>query len=391
MSASEATVYSPNQSISHGASDDINRLINQTVELFDETCTLRIRHFQTIWKQMKFGLIFHGRRSYRELYELIEDLFEIVKVQCLFPKEFGTRAAAFYLLYTLYFKQPLRPRVRIRIDYEQYQDLCQWIDECRDGQHWEIVCCWAKVLTDHAFHFVATCQPVGLENSSKSERFALPTNQSKNVKKFMKMEPLFKQDSFREIMENLQKTHERYTQMKSALNSANLDVAYSDFPSRIQNLAQNNPLEKTPQSGNILKENGLTIGQRRKKLIEQSFGIDAVDPTIVDADELLLATESKDQKKSKASKKGFKKKSVSLDPGQDLKSLAKSLAAVREDPSLLIGINDNDIVLPKSKPSAGPSSTSDSPKIKKAKKTKVKKKRKKKKDVLETDVGCDNE
>ena len=77
--------------------------------------------------------IFHGRQSYRELYEFTEDLLAYTRTLALSPYGFGNRAAAVYLLYTLYFKQPCRPKVRIRVEYEQYEDFCQWIDELRSG------------------------------------------------------------------------------------------------------------------------------------------------------------------------------------------------------------------------------------------------------------------
>ena len=41
---------------------------------------------------------------------------------------------------------------------------------------------------------------------------------------------------------------------------------------------------------------------------------------------------------------------IRVDLSQDLKSLCRSLAAVKEDPSLLSGINDEDVIMPKKKP-----------------------------------------
>ena len=102
----------------HGAKEDVSKLITSTVELFDENEELRIKHFTSVWKEMRFGLIFHGRQSYRELHEFAENLLEMVKTFCLSPQEFGTTAAALYLLYVLYFKQPLRPKVKIRLEYK---------------------------------------------------------------------------------------------------------------------------------------------------------------------------------------------------------------------------------------------------------------------------------
>lgn len=61
--------------------------------------------------------------------------------------------------------------------------------------------------------------------------------------------------------------------------------------------------------------------------------------------------ETKKQKGKGKNRFGNKKlrDKINVDHSQDLKTLARSLAAVREDPSLLIGIDDDDIVLPKKK------------------------------------------
>ena len=105
--------YNPNQPIAAGAQLDISNLIEKATALFDEFQTLRFHHFVDIWKDMKFGLIFCGRQTFRELYEFTEDLFDLVKLQALPPNMFGSRAAAIYLLYSLYFKQPARPMVSL--------------------------------------------------------------------------------------------------------------------------------------------------------------------------------------------------------------------------------------------------------------------------------------
>ena len=104
--------YNPNQPITAGAKQDICTLISKVTALFDEYQSPRFNHFIDIWKEMKFGLIFCGRQTFRELYEFTEDLFDLVKIQAMSPNNFGNRAAAIYLLYSLYFKQPTRPMVR---------------------------------------------------------------------------------------------------------------------------------------------------------------------------------------------------------------------------------------------------------------------------------------
>ena len=111
ISETEEVKFNPNQAISAGAQKDISTLIHKVTALFDEYRTPRFKHFIDIWKDMKFGLIFCGRQTFRELYEFTEDLFDLVKLQAMAQNKFSNRAAAIYLLYALYFKQPARPLV----------------------------------------------------------------------------------------------------------------------------------------------------------------------------------------------------------------------------------------------------------------------------------------
>ena len=107
-------MYTPNQHLSAGAREDITTLLQRTTILFDEYGTLRFRHFADIFQDMKFSLIFCGRTSFKELYELTDDLMVLAKQEAAAShNKTPIRAAACYLLYALYFKQPLRPKVRL--------------------------------------------------------------------------------------------------------------------------------------------------------------------------------------------------------------------------------------------------------------------------------------
>ena len=106
--------------------------------------------------------IFHGRQGFRELTEFTEDLLKIVKSYTLKHNKMGIRAAAIYLWYTLYFKQPTRPKVRLHVDKREYSDLNKFLKQCREERHWEIVYCWSKLIgkpfTNHSvrnLHFLS--------------------------------------------------------------------------------------------------------------------------------------------------------------------------------------------------------------------------------------------
>jgi len=394
-----------NWSTVKGVRDDVNLIVGQTLKLFDDTQTLRIQHFQTVWKSMKFGLIFHGRQSYRELYEFTEDLLAYTRTLALSPYGFGNRAAAVYLLYTLYFKQPCRPKVRIRVEYEQYEDFCQWIDELRSGCHWELVYCWAKMVADSAFTFVASTKPVGLEHSGRNQdRFGVNEDSRSNKKGSFpaSTEPILNIDSFSEILEKLTKAHNQYTNMKKGLQNMMGDDKYDSglsqtseyFPIAMREIFSNPKASEKQIGGNILKENGLTIGQRRQRMIDKSYGSNVIENSQEESNDIPddVDEEGEIKPKGKGIKgKGKKRKlikladqKINIDPNQDLKILAQSLAAVKEDPSLLIGMDDGDIILPKKKSGRGrppkiKSLTNDDPTAVVSRKNKVKKKIKKKK------------
>ena len=70
--------------------------------------------------------------------------------------------AALFLLYSLYFKQPCRPRVKIRLLKEELEDLLETTVMARQ-HHWDILYAWSKLFTSHAFHYVACQGQMGLE------------------------------------------------------------------------------------------------------------------------------------------------------------------------------------------------------------------------------------
>ena len=49
--------FHPNQPTMHGVREDVENFIEKTVELFDESATLRISHFTKVWQSTKFGLV----------------------------------------------------------------------------------------------------------------------------------------------------------------------------------------------------------------------------------------------------------------------------------------------------------------------------------------------
>ena len=369
------TKYYENQPTTHGLRDDIIEILTRTVELFDEDGTLRIAHFQNVWKSMKFGLvslfisiliymclksditmifqIFHGRQDYRELFEFTEDLFDRVKKYCKPEINLGTRSAAFYLIYALYFKQPLRPIVRIRVTSEEYENFVEWMKDLRTDRHWELVYCWSKLVADHAFMFVASTRHLGLEFSSKIHK---PKGETEI------QEPSYRELFLSPLINSMKITHTRYAIMKRALLSTynTSSGSESDFKRPIESSLSNarsdrfidtlndlvGKVHKKPDAGGRPKSE---IGLRRKRIIERSMGMhqepkvdddESTDVKDTTTDDDVTFGKRKKKKKLKTGAAKGKNTPKAVSRGSDeFEEMARSLKAVEEDPSLMLAFD----------------------------------------------------
>ena len=114
-------------------------------------------------------------------------------------------------------------------------------------------------------------------------RFGLNPNGKSRKRNFDTFnESIFNKDSFSEMLERLTKTHNRYVNMKKALvgeekYDSGLAQASDYFPGAMKEIFLNPKSHEKTTGGNFLSENGRTIGQRRKEIIEKSFGSNCID------------------------------------------------------------------------------------------------------------------
>ena len=155
--------------------------------------------------------------------------------------------------------------------------------------------------------------------------------------------------------------------MKKALSTgsssgfdAGLSMTSEDLPDKIRQMTATKTRTEKAIEGNFLAENGVTIGnvvplifllrnqnfkwyflgQRRQKLIQQSYELNAIEDDDFEVEPELSPKEAKNKGKGKGKNRKTSGEPI-LNPDdrdQTLASLAKSLAAVKEDPSLLIGL-----------------------------------------------------
>jgi len=260
--------FNQEQTITAGVEDEVHEVLHKILDQFEDTEGPRMTIFQKVWKETSFGLIFHGRESFRELYEFTEDMFDMVKQYAVKTRKKadnpeGIRFAALYLLYALYFKQPCRPMVKIRLTLEEFDDLVEFMEETKDCDHYDVVYAWAKLFSESAFHYVAAPGQLGLELAYQLEQKEMRAKEEKKKGKTDFLSTV----QFQKLMQNVTKSHEKYQNWKKDLVEDNPDhinllsgtITDSDLPDTLLNIVESSTEKNTHQRKD-------DIGDKRSKL-----------------------------------------------------------------------------------------------------------------------------
>ncbi|KAJ8956263.1 hypothetical protein NQ318_014998 [Aromia moschata] len=119
--------------------------------------------FAKVWQLKRFTYVFAGQNYALLLRDLCENYFYIVKKFIMFPRSIHTQIGAFYLLYGLYYKQPLKNWVKIRLTLDEYKKITELIDTMKARQQYDALYIFAKMKTDQAFLYTALLKPLGPE------------------------------------------------------------------------------------------------------------------------------------------------------------------------------------------------------------------------------------
>ena len=259
------------QSISAGLEDDVERIVYKVFDEFEKHSGPRFNIFTEVWHQTGLGLIFSGRESFREMFEFTEELFLRVKKYALStlggkPNHALVRYAALYMLYSLYFKQPCRPRVKIRLVKEELQDLLDTTMIARQESHWDVLYAWSKLFTSHTFHYVACQGQVALQMEQRE------VTERNN---FGGKEEYFKSKEFTSLMKKMGKAHSKYVSMKNSLASSkvkadsSLFLTDSTFPQTVRQVGYQASQERDLTN----KVVDSAIGDKRRGIKYKFYGV----------------------------------------------------------------------------------------------------------------------
>ena len=254
--------------ITAGIDEDLEVFLFKVFDEFEKHSGPRFSVFTTEWKKGNFGLIWCGRESFRDMFDFTEELFNRTKKYILptlkdKPNNTLVRYAALYLMYSLYFKQPCRPRVHFRLKLEEYKHILSLTEQARKDSHWDVMYAWSKLFTSHAFHYAACHTQMGIEMAYQAE-------QRDHSDKFgaNSCQDYFKSKEFVQMMNKVGKSHSKYVEMKKRLADNNdpedssLFMIDSDFVTSLKKCAMKVDKEEIVRKA---KEQS-KVGQSRRSL-----------------------------------------------------------------------------------------------------------------------------
>ena len=266
-------------SIIAGIDEDLEATMFSALQAFEKEAGPRFSAFTKVWKESCFGCIFNGRESYRDLYEFTEEILERVK-QSARPvyqnreRNHLLRYAGLYMMYALFFKQPCRPRVKLRLTLEEMKELQDLVEQARTENHWDVVYAWSKLFNEHAFHFTALPTQMGLEMAIQLEQ----KKRMENLNSRGAQNEYFKSKEFYGLMKGMRKIHSKYTRLKGSLSNAEDETEKSlyfidpNLPESLKEIIE--PKEEPPEDELYTDRDG--IGSKRRNLKNKFFSAGGV-------------------------------------------------------------------------------------------------------------------
>lgn len=261
-------------SIIAGIDEDLEATMFSAFQEFEKEAGPRFSAFTKVWKESCFGCIFNGRESYRDLYEFTEEILDRVK-QSTRPvyqnreRNSLLRYAGLYMMYALFFKQPCRPRVKLRLTLEEMKELQDLAEQARVENHWDVVYAWSKLFNQHAFHFTALPTQMGLEMAIQLEQKKRMENQNSRGAQ----NEYFKSKEFNGLLKGMRKIHSKYTRLKGSLSNAEDETEKSlyfidpNLPESIKEIIE--PKGEPPEEALYTDRDG--IGSKRRNLKNKFF------------------------------------------------------------------------------------------------------------------------
>ncbi|XP_062379489.1 snRNA-activating protein complex subunit 1b [Sardina pilchardus] len=185
---------------------DLEELLNR----FQRTDSVRYEDFSAIWRDMNFGGIFLGIKNLKEKNEFSRMALTAATAYLLPPYAFQVRVGGVYILYGLYHSQSSFPKQKIRLALKDWEDVQAFTQDAMGSQHYDVVYILHKLLGAKAFHFTAMPVPLVFVKDKKQRG---TTNAEVAAKPASRPQKLVTT----QMLEEVANIHQHYKQLKESV------------------------------------------------------------------------------------------------------------------------------------------------------------------------------
>ncbi|KAL4703738.1 hypothetical protein ACJJTC_017526 [Scirpophaga incertulas] len=165
--------------LSHGFSKDCENLIVRWLKAQPKTYTT----FTKLWKEMSFGNVYHGKKSFAELIERCEEIINIAKYYMAYPStNMEESIAGLFIVYGLIALQPIPDFVPVRVTPYDLIHMKKLLSYAYDTKRLDVVYIMMSVMIKGPIFYTVEERPTAFDDSyvkyyngnvKNSERFSV--------------------------------------------------------------------------------------------------------------------------------------------------------------------------------------------------------------------------
>lgn len=229
--------------------------IQQFLLKFEERKSFRYRDFVEVWQENNFSYIFAGHEYFHILKSFLDNVIFYLKKFLVFPKSVYTQTGAFYLLYAVFLKQPVKKLCKLRISLNEFNVLQNLIEQFKESQELEPIFIYSHLISILAFEFVFVKKPMSPEYLHEGHLYNYENDTFSKSSDAQYMEDFKKAVSEENFFKKLKLCCLDYESALKKFNDSTLDVNHPNIIENIEEIINDKGQDEYEDKTSFVKNN----------------------------------------------------------------------------------------------------------------------------------------
>ncbi|XP_018336786.1 snRNA-activating protein complex subunit 1 isoform X2 [Agrilus planipennis] len=216
--------------------------------------------FSKIWKESNLNLLFAGQQYGDDIGRFTEICMYTALKLFIFPKDIYTEVGAFYLLYALYYRQPVKA----------YKNLMKLVNKMRTKKQYDFLYIYGRLRLVKAFYYVATVTPLGISSNEMNLQEITPDT-------FINRKIDLTERITNLLAENLDDIRQIQSEYVTAVRQCSLQYPDLEISSDLSFMQETEQLENCVKTGGIIHfvhssdTNTQSVDKRKSELKKRAY------------------------------------------------------------------------------------------------------------------------